>query len=161
MWKCKERWNIQLTLGIWCGPLSQHPLPPARHQPHLLIPSAQSNSHKKQRTQKWDSTFSKSYRTAFKLSWKQNSLIKMLWNKFSDSTSKSIGTWKFSGFAAPIIIKPKLTSYFWSWPIQFYCNFISKQLKNHIQSPSKCDYTMKKMGDFCVNHVWKWPMYYH
>ena len=30
----------QLALGIWCGPLSQHPLPPARHQPHLLIPSA-------------------------------------------------------------------------------------------------------------------------
>ena len=49
MWKCKEWWNIQLTLGIWCGPLSQHPLPPARHQPHLLIPSAQTNSQKKQR----------------------------------------------------------------------------------------------------------------
>ena len=47
MWKCKEWWNIQLTLGIWCRPLSQHPLPPARHQPHLLIPSAQSNSQKK------------------------------------------------------------------------------------------------------------------
>ena len=30
MWKCKEWWYIQLTLGIWCGPLSQHPLPPAR-----------------------------------------------------------------------------------------------------------------------------------
>ena len=42
MWKCKEWWNIQFTLGIWCGPLSQHPLPPARHQPHLLIPSAQT-----------------------------------------------------------------------------------------------------------------------
>ena len=27
-------------------PLSQHPLPPGRHQPHLLIPSAQSNSQK-------------------------------------------------------------------------------------------------------------------
>ena len=26
--------------AIWCGSLSQHPLPPARHQPHLLIPSA-------------------------------------------------------------------------------------------------------------------------
>ena len=47
MWKCKEWWNIQLTLGIWCGPLSQHPLPPARHQPHLLIPSAQTINQKK------------------------------------------------------------------------------------------------------------------
>ena len=37
MWKCKEWWNIQLTLGIWCRPLSQHPLPPARHQPHCLV----------------------------------------------------------------------------------------------------------------------------
>ena len=24
---------ISLHLGIWCGPLSQHPLPPAKHQP--------------------------------------------------------------------------------------------------------------------------------
>ena len=47
MWKCKEWWYIQLTLGIWCGPLSQHPLPPARHQPHLLIPSAQTINQKK------------------------------------------------------------------------------------------------------------------
>ena len=47
MWKCKEWWNIQLTLGIWCGPLSQHPLPPARHQPHLLIPSTQTINQKK------------------------------------------------------------------------------------------------------------------
>ena len=47
MWKCKECWNNQLTLGIWCGPLSQHPLPPARHQPHLLIPSAQTINQKK------------------------------------------------------------------------------------------------------------------
>ena len=46
MWKCKEWSNTQLTLGIWrrslCRPLSQHPLPPARHQPHLLISSAQT-----------------------------------------------------------------------------------------------------------------------
>ena len=47
MWKCKEWWYIQLTLEIWCGPLSQHPLPPARHQPHLLIPSAQTINQKK------------------------------------------------------------------------------------------------------------------
>ena len=42
MWKCKEWCYIQLTLGIWCGPLSQHPLPPARHQPHPLTPSTQT-----------------------------------------------------------------------------------------------------------------------
>ena len=47
MWKCKESWNNQLTLGIWCGPLSQHPLPSARHQPHLLIPSAQTINQEK------------------------------------------------------------------------------------------------------------------
>ena len=40
-WKCKEWWNIQLTLGIWCGPLSQHPLLPATHQPQPLTPSFQ------------------------------------------------------------------------------------------------------------------------
>ena len=38
---------INLTLGIWCGPLSQLPLPPARHQPYLLIPSAQTINHEK------------------------------------------------------------------------------------------------------------------
>ena len=47
MWKCKEWWNIQLTLAIWCRPLSQHLLPPARHQPHFLIPSAQTINDKK------------------------------------------------------------------------------------------------------------------
>ena len=47
MWKCKEWWNIQLTFGIWQGPLGQHPLPPARHQPLLLISSAQTINHKK------------------------------------------------------------------------------------------------------------------
>ena len=47
MWKCNEWWKIQLTLGIWCGPLSQHAVPPARHQPHLMIPSAQTINPKK------------------------------------------------------------------------------------------------------------------
>ena len=47
MWKCKKWWDIQLTLGIWSGPLSQHPLPPARHQSHFLIPSAQTINQKK------------------------------------------------------------------------------------------------------------------
>ena len=40
MWKCKKWWNIQLKLGIWFHPLSQHHLPPARNQPRLLIPYA-------------------------------------------------------------------------------------------------------------------------
>ena len=47
MWKRKEWLYIQLTLGIWCGPWSQHPLPPARHQPWLLIPSTQTINQKK------------------------------------------------------------------------------------------------------------------
>ena len=47
MWKCKEWWNIELTLGICCGPLIQHLLPTARHQPHLLIPSAETINQKK------------------------------------------------------------------------------------------------------------------
>ena len=42
MWKCKERPYIQLTLGIWFRPLSQHPLLPARQQPHLMPPSVQT-----------------------------------------------------------------------------------------------------------------------
>ena len=29
---------MKLTFGIWCQPLSQHPLPRAWHQPNLLIP---------------------------------------------------------------------------------------------------------------------------
>ena len=38
---------FKLTLGIWCGPLSHYPLPPARHQPHLLISSTQTINQKK------------------------------------------------------------------------------------------------------------------
>ena len=67
MWKRKEWWNIQLTLGILYGPFSQHGQRPPRHQPHLLIPSAQAITQKKQRTQKWDSTPNQSYRTAWSL----------------------------------------------------------------------------------------------
>ena len=44
--------------------MSQHPLPHARHQPYLLIPSTQKIYQEKQRTQKRDSTPHKSYRTA-------------------------------------------------------------------------------------------------
>ena len=48
---------IKLTLGIWCGPLSQHPLPPARHQPHLLIPSAQTMNQEKTKNPEMRSNF--------------------------------------------------------------------------------------------------------
>ena len=41
MCKCKGCY-IKLTLWIWCRTLSQHPLSPARHQPHPLTPSAQT-----------------------------------------------------------------------------------------------------------------------
>ena len=47
MWKCKEWWNIQLTLGIGCGPLSQHHMSPARHHQHLLIVSSETINQKK------------------------------------------------------------------------------------------------------------------
>ena len=42
MWKCEEWWDIQLTLGIWCRPLSQNPPHPVTQQPHPLTPSAQT-----------------------------------------------------------------------------------------------------------------------
>ena len=46
MWKCKEWWNLNLTLCIWCGTLSQHPLPPTRC--HLSIhPNNQPRKDKK------------------------------------------------------------------------------------------------------------------
>ena len=47
MWKWKEGWNIYRTLGIWCMPLSQDALPPARNQSHLLVPSAKTINQKK------------------------------------------------------------------------------------------------------------------
>ena len=38
----RVRNDVILTLKIWCGPLNQHPPPPARHQPHPLTPSTQT-----------------------------------------------------------------------------------------------------------------------
>ena len=49
--------NNQLALVIWCGILSQHPLPPARHQPHLLIPSAQTLNQEKTKNSEMRSYF--------------------------------------------------------------------------------------------------------
>ena len=34
-----NRLSLNFRLGIRCGPLSKHPLPPARHLPHLTIAS--------------------------------------------------------------------------------------------------------------------------
>ena len=48
--KCGSVRNGEIfTLGIWCRPLRQHPLPPARHEPHLLIASAQTINQKKKK----------------------------------------------------------------------------------------------------------------
>ena len=52
------------TLGIWCRPLSQHPLAPARHQPHLLIPSIQTINQKNPKNPEIDSPPNKSCRTS-------------------------------------------------------------------------------------------------
>ena len=43
MWKCKKWWNNQLTLGI--------------HQPHLLIPSAQTINQEKTKNPEMRSSF--------------------------------------------------------------------------------------------------------
>ena len=40
--KFKKWYYIQLTFGIWWGPFSLHPVPPARHQPHPLAPPTQT-----------------------------------------------------------------------------------------------------------------------
>ena len=48
---------IKLTLWIWCEPLTQHALPAARHQPHLLIPSAQTINQEKTNNPEMRSNF--------------------------------------------------------------------------------------------------------
>ena len=46
--KCGSVTNVEIIiLHFWCSHLSQHPLPPARQQPHLLIPSAQNSQPRK------------------------------------------------------------------------------------------------------------------
>ena len=55
--KCGSVRNNQLTFGIWCGPLIQHPLPNAKHQPHLLIPSPQNNQPQKNKESRNDIQF--------------------------------------------------------------------------------------------------------
>ena len=48
---------INVHLGSDAGILSQHPLPPARHQPHLLIPSAQTINQEKTKNPEMRSNF--------------------------------------------------------------------------------------------------------
>ena len=49
--------ELHLGSGISCGPLSQYPLPPARHQPHLLIPSAQTINQERTKNPEMRSNF--------------------------------------------------------------------------------------------------------
>ena len=42
-----EIFNSHLASVIWCRPMSQHHLLPARHQPHLFIASPQTINQKK------------------------------------------------------------------------------------------------------------------
>ena len=62
--KCNKWWNIQLTFGICCGPLSQHPclLQNTRHIYWFHLPI--QLTRKNQKIQKWGSTPNKSYHTA-------------------------------------------------------------------------------------------------
>ena len=53
--KCGNVRNDQLSLGI--RPLSQHPLAPSKHQPHLLIPSAQTINQEKSKNLEMRSNF--------------------------------------------------------------------------------------------------------
>ena len=72
---------INLLLGSSAGPLSQHPLSPTRHQPHLLIPFAQnSQPGKKQRAQKSDRTSNKLYGTALAYAHRIQGLERQTWN---------------------------------------------------------------------------------
>ena len=53
--KCRSVTNddiFNLHLGSGGGPWSQHPLPSARHQPHLLIPSGKTIYQKKTKNPK-------------------------------------------------------------------------------------------------------------
>ena len=50
----QKQWKIPLTLKIWRGPLSHHPLRPVSVYPHPLIPSTQTNNHKEAQNPKND-----------------------------------------------------------------------------------------------------------
>ena len=50
-----------VSVRIWCGPLSQHPLHSVRHQPHPLIPSAQTMNQEETKNPEKDQTPNKLY----------------------------------------------------------------------------------------------------
>lgn len=56
--------SLKFRLGIRCGPLSKHPLPPARHLPHLMIVSIHPSFPGISPDQEMRQSFSKSYRAA-------------------------------------------------------------------------------------------------
>ena len=57
-------WKPKLRLGIRCGPLSKHPLPPARHLPHLTIASIRLTFPGINPDQEMRQCINKSYRAA-------------------------------------------------------------------------------------------------
>ena len=57
-------WKPKLRLGIRCGPLSKHPLPPARHLPHLTIVSIRPTFPGINPDQEMRQCINKSYRAA-------------------------------------------------------------------------------------------------
>ena len=56
--------SLNFRLGIRCGPLSKHPLPPARHLPHLTIASIRPTFPGINPDQEMRQCINKSYRAA-------------------------------------------------------------------------------------------------
>ena len=69
-------WKPKLRLGIRCGPLSKHPLPPARHLPHLTIASIRPTFPGINPDQLMRQCINKSYRAALITS--ENPVISVL-----------------------------------------------------------------------------------
>ena len=67
MWKCKEWWNIQLTLRICCGPLSQHPLPSPRHKPATFVDSICQAINQEEKAKNPEMRFSSQQNESFHL----------------------------------------------------------------------------------------------
>ena len=67
MWKCNEWWNIQLTLRICCGPLSQHPLPSARRKPATFVDSIWQAINQEEKAKNREMRFSSQEKVSFYL----------------------------------------------------------------------------------------------
>ena len=82
MWKCKEWWDNQLTLGIWCRPFLESASPTSCKTPATFIDSIdlKQSIRKKQRTQKWDWTSNKLYCTALAYVHRNQGLARLTWN---------------------------------------------------------------------------------